>query len=176
MKKSSAVLLIALFVGPSLTGKAQGKPMNSRTPLTTEELRLYGVFLDSFVGTHGESESVSLSERTVPLLLSPGDADGCLKGIGFKISNAADQNFHSFPVSITKGRPVYLVDPSKKKITEMQGGLLSLSEIGFDDDHRFAVFTFRLSDLSYEQGGMLVLRKTNSKWIQTKPGCSRWIT
>jgi hypothetical protein len=176
-----AVLLLVSVVGLSAAGKTQSKPTNADTPLSVEELKLYGDFLDSFVGTDGQSESVSLLERTVPLILSPGDADGCLKGIGSKISKAADQNFHSFPVSITKGRPVYLVDPSKKKITEMQGGLLSLSEIGFDDDHRFAVFTFKLlqagaSGLFYEQGGTLVLRKANGKWIQTKPGCSRWIT
>ena len=175
------VLLLAFFVGLSGTGKTQSKPTNAETRLSIEELKLYGDFLDSFLSTRGEPESVSLLEMTVPLILSPGDADGCLKGIGFKISKVADQHAHPFPVSITKSRRVYLDDPSKKKITEMQGGLLSLSEIGFDGGRRFAVFTFKLvragaSGVFSMEGGTLVFRKTNGKWIQTNPSCGGWIT
>lgn len=175
------VSLLVIFVALSATGKTQSKLTNAETPLSIEELRLYGDFLDSFLGTHGESEPVGLSEKTVPLILSPGDADGCLKGIGFTVTKAEEQHSHSFPTSVSTGRPIYLVDPSKMKIAETQGALLSLSEIGFDGDHRFAVFTFKLlrfaaSGLFSEEGGTLVLRKTNGIWIQTNPRCSRWWT
>jgi hypothetical protein len=147
--------------------------------MTTEELKLYGDFLDSFLGTHGEFSRASLSERTVALILSPADKDGCLQGITFKISRAANQ--HQFPASIANGRPVYLVDPNKSNTTDLQTGLLSLSEIGFDNDHRFAVFTFELvrSGISggmYMEGGTLVFRKTNGKWIRTNQSCGKWVT
>ncbi len=187
MTRIKAVLLIVFFVGLPVTLKAQNKTTNSETPLSAEELTLYAAFLDSFLGMHDaadfmprhDSSSVSLVERTVPLIISQRDADGCLKGIGFKIPNVAEQHPRLFPVGITMGRPVYLFAPSKKKLTELQGGLLSLSEIGFDDDHHFAVFTFKLIEAAasggfYEKGGTIVLRKTNGKWTETS--CGFWIT
>ena len=189
MMTIKAVLLTVFFVGLPVTLKTQSNPTNSETPLSAEELTLYAVFLDSFLGMHDaadftprhDSSSVNLVERTVPLILSPGDADGCLRGIGFKTPNAAEQHPRLFPAGITKGRPVYLFDPSKKKLTELQGGLLSLSEIGFGDDHHFAVFTFKLIEPAvsggfYEKGGTIVLRKTNGKWTKTNRSCGFWIT
>ena len=181
MKNPGAVLLLALFIGPSTTGEAQSKPINSRTPLTTAELRLYGDFLDSFVGGSGESTPISVSEKTVPLILSPPDKDGCLQGIGFKISGVATQATHVFPASITDGRPINLVDPNKRNSKDLQSGLLSLSEIGFDYTHRFAVFTFSLvrSELNgslYMRGGTLVFRKSDGKWTRRNQTCLDWIT
>jgi hypothetical protein len=87
-----AVLLIGFFMGLPVTLETQSKPTNSETPLSAEELTLYAAFLDSFLGMHAaadfmprhDSSSVSLVERTVPLIPSQKDADGCLKGIGFK--------------------------------------------------------------------------------------------
>jgi|SRR5580704_17449588 hypothetical protein len=177
METVRAVLLLVCIMGLSAVGKTQSKPTNAETPLSMEELKLYGDFLDTFLGTHGESRPVGLSERTVSLILSPEDADGCLKGIEFKISKAADQYPHSFPMSITKARPVYLVDPSKKKITEMQGGLLSLSEIGFDDDHRFAVIKFSLVQSGFlVRQGTRVFSKSNGKWTRTNRPCPEWFS
>lgn len=181
MKKFSAVFLLAFFVGLSATGKTQSKPTNGQTPLTTEELMLYGDFLDSFLGTSGEPTSISFSDRTVPLILDPGDKDQCLQGVGFKISGAATQIPHLFPASIANGRPIYLVDPNTRNLKDLQSGLLSVSEIGFDNDHRFAVFTFRLvrSGLNgslYKRGGTLVFRKIDGKWVRTNKTCLDWMT
>ena len=58
MKKSSAVFLLAFVVGLSATGKTQSKATDGQAPLTTEELKLYGDFLDSFLGTSGESTPI----------------------------------------------------------------------------------------------------------------------
>jgi len=181
MKNSSAVFLLAFYVGLSATGKTQGKPTNGRTPLTTEELNLYGDFLDSFLGTSGEPTPTSFSDRTVPLILSPLDKDGCLQGIGFKISGTATQTPHLFPASIANGRPIYLVDPNKHNLKDLQAGLLSVSEIGFDNDPRFAVFTFRLvrsglNGAMYMRGGTLLFRKANGNWARTNQTCLDWIT
>jgi hypothetical protein len=177
MKKSSAVLLLALFIGPSMTGKAQGKPMNSRTPLTTEELRPYGVFLDSFVGGSGESIPMSVSEKTIPLILNPQDKEGCLQGIGFKISGVATQATHVFPASIIDGRPISLVDPNKQNAKDLQSGLLSVSEIGFDDTHGFAVIKFSLLQSGFVvRQGTRVFSKSNGKWTRTNRPCPEWFS
>jgi hypothetical protein len=175
MKKSSAVLLLALLIGFSATRKTQSKPAAGQTSLTTEELRLYGDFLDSFLGTSGESTPISFSDRTVPLVLNPPDKDRCLQGIGFKISGAT-QSPHLFPSSIANGRPINLVDQNKHNAKDLQSGLLSVSEIGFDDAHQFAVFTFTFvwsgfKGASYRRFGTLVFRKTNGTWARANKTC-----
>jgi hypothetical protein len=175
------VPFLVIFVALSATGKSQSKLTNAETPLSLEELKLYGDFLDSFLHTHAESTSVGLSERTVPLLLGPGDTDECSQGIGFQISKAVDQHPRPFPATITKGRPVHLVDPTKTNPPRPQEKVLSLSEIGFDDEHQFAVFTFKLvqvgaSGFFYTEGGTLLFRKTDGKWTRTNKSCLGWIT
>jgi hypothetical protein len=181
MRKSSPVFLLALFIGPFTTGKAQSTPTESRTPLTTEELQLYGDFLDSFLRTSGESTPISFSDRTVPLILNPPDKDGCSQEIGFKISGAATQTPHLFPASIADGRPINLVDPNKHNKKDLYSGLLSVSEIGFDDTHQFAVFTFTLVRSGprgslYRRGGTLVFQKNNGKWARANETCLDWMT
>jgi hypothetical protein len=181
MKKSSAALVLAFFVGLSATGKTQGKPTNGETPLTTEELKLYGDFLDSFRRTGDESTPVGLYYRTVPLILNPPGRDQCSQEIGFTISEAANQTPHLFPESIAKGRRIYLIDRSKPNLKELQSGLLSVSEIGFDNDHRFAVFTFKfvqagVSGARSMSGGTLVFRKANAKWSRANETCLDWMT
>jgi len=159
--------------------------------LTTEELELYGDFLDFFLGTRdvpigftprwSGNDRASLAASTVPLIPPPGDKDGCLLGVGFKVSEAASQFTHEFPASIAEGRPVSLVGPNGIGPTDRHGGVLVLSEIGFDDDHRFAVFTWELSwsgptDGFYSQGGTLVFRKADGKWVPSDKACGFWIT
>jgi hypothetical protein len=181
MKKTRAVLLLVLFVELSATAKTQSKPRDAQTPLTTEELTLYGDFLDSLRGTSGGSTPTNLSDKTVPLLLIEGDKDQCFQGIGFKFSRAPTQTPHLFPASIANGRPIRLVDPNRQNLKDLQGGLLNVSEIGFDTDHRFAVFTFELvrsgmNGAMYKEGGTLVFHKSNGKWIRTNQTCLGWIT
>jgi hypothetical protein len=181
MKKSSAVFLLALFIGLSATGKPASQPTGAQTPLTAEELQLYGDFLDSFLHTSGDPTTVSFSFRTVALVLNPPGRDQCSQEIGFKISEAATQTPRQFPESIAKGRRIYLVDPTKPTFRDLQSGLLSVSEIGFDYEHRFAVFTFKLiragvSGARYTAGGTLVFRKRNGKWSRTNETCLDWMT
>jgi hypothetical protein len=161
----------------SLVVSVEPKP----TAVSAEELELYGDFLDSFLGTHGEARPASLAASTVPLILEHGDQDECTQGIGFKISDAANQRAQKFPGSITKGCALYLVDPSGIGSTDRQAGVLSRSEIGFDDDHRSAVFTWKfvqsgVTGLFYKRGGTLVFRKTDRKWARSNQACLGWIT
>ncbi len=74
-------------------------------PMTTEELELYGGFLDSFLGPYGELRHPGLALTTVPLILDR-NTDECTQEIGFKISGASNQGAHVFPASIAQGRRV----------------------------------------------------------------------
>jgi hypothetical protein len=139
------------------------------------------IFLILNLGTSGEPTPISFSDRTVPLILNPPDKDGCLQEIGFKISGAATQTTHLFAASIANGRPIYLVDPNEHNSKDLKSGLLSVSTIGFDNDHRFAVFTFKLirsglSGAMYMRIGTLVFRKTNGKWARANETCLDWMT
>ena len=151
------------------------------TPVTAEELELYGDFLDSFVGAQGRLPRASLSLSTVPLTLIDGNKDECSLEIGFKISDDPNKSGHEFPASFTGGRPIYLVDPNGANATDMRPGMLRLSEVGFDDDHRFAAFTFELdragmSGFIFREGGTLVFRKIDGKWTRSERTCNGWIT
>jgi len=178
MKRTSTVLLLVFFVGLSTTAKTQSEPTDAQTPLRAEELKLYSDFLDSFLGTRSGSGPTNLSDHTVSLILAK---DECLQEIGFKISTAPAKTPRLFPASIANGRSVHLVPPNGHDLKDLQTGLLSLSKIGFDTDHRFAVFTFELvrsgsNGATYREGGTLVFQKSNDKWIRTNRACLGWIT
>jgi hypothetical protein len=181
MKYPNAVFLLALFVGLSVTGKPQSKPTNVQTPVTAEELKLYGYFLDSFLGSSSEPTPISFSDRTLPLVLNPPDKDACLQEIGFKISGKTTHTSHLIPASIASNRPMYIVDPNDYDLKDRRSGLLSVSEIGFDKGHHFAVFTFKLVQIGlgggmYMRGGTLVFRRVNDKWKRENSNCLDWMT
>ena len=119
---------------------------------------------------------MDLSAITVPLALPPGDMDGCLKGIGFQVSEVEYQAKHKFPPDITHGRPISLLAPIGLSEAERQAGVLSLSNIGFDEDRQFAVFTFQYSQGAYMEGGTLVFRKVGGKWTLSDHACGIWMT
>jgi hypothetical protein len=150
-------------------------------PVTAEEMELYGNFLDSFLGTHGESKPTGLALNTVPLILHEGNKDDCSTEIGFRISEAANRGPRELAPSIIEGRAVYLVHPIGIGAKDWQAGVISLSEIGFDEDHSSAVFTFELVRTGaigtfYREGAILVYRKTNGKWERSNPTCLNWMT
>jgi hypothetical protein len=180
MKHPNAVFLLAFCVGLSVTGEPQSKPKNVQTPVTAEELKLYGYFLDSFLRSSGESTPMSLSDRTVSLVLNPPNKDACLQEIGFKVSGTTAAIPRLIPASIASGRPILVVDPNDD-LKDKRSGLLSVSEIGFDKGHHFAVFTFKLVQVGlgggmYMRGGTLVFRKINDKWTRANSNCLDWMT
>jgi hypothetical protein len=117
MTKSILVFVVSLLVGISGTASTKTKPTLSQTPLTPEELELYGIFLDSFVGKG--KDPVNFSEKTIPLTLRDSDKEGpCLEGISLNSSPEAVQTIHIFPASIADARAVHLVDPKKQKLKD----------------------------------------------------------
>jgi hypothetical protein len=128
MRRTVLIFVISLLVGISGTASNKSKPTLSQTPLTSEDLELYGIFLDSFVGKG--KELVNFSEKTLPLTLADSDNEGpCLEGIRLKRSAEAAQTIHMFPTSIADGRAIHLVDPSKHKTL-----LATRSQLGFEQD------------------------------------------
>jgi hypothetical protein len=83
-----------LLFGISGTAANKSKSTLRKSPLTAEELELYSIFLDSFVGK-GE-DAVNFSERTSPLTFGDSDNEGsCLQGIKLKSLEEAGQTIHT---------------------------------------------------------------------------------
>jgi hypothetical protein len=180
-----------LLVGISGTANTKSKTTMSQTPLTQKELELYGIFLDSFVGKG--KEPVNFSENTSPLTLSDSDNEGpCLEGI--KLKSSAEAVVHMLPTNIADGRAIRLVDSSEHRLKDpgkaikkgdsvgdavaagFQAGLLSVSEIAFDEAHHYAVFRFSFICGSLcGRGGTLVFENTDGRWKQSSRACPFWI-
>jgi hypothetical protein len=193
MRRSILVFVISLLFGISGTAANKSKSTLSKSPLTAEALELYGIFLDSFVGK-GEG-TVNFSERTSPLTFGDSDNEGsCVQGIKLKSLGEAGQTIHMFEANIADGRAIHLVDPRKHKLKDpgksikkgdsvgdavvagFQAGLLSVSEIAFDEAHHFAVFKFSFICGSLcGRGGTLVFEKFDGRWKQSSRACPSWI-
>jgi|SRR5882672_2615583 len=193
MKSSILVFIASLLLGISATSAEKNKPTLSKTPLTTEEVEVYGTFLDSFVGKG--KEPVNFSDMTFPLTLLDSDNRGpCLEGIKLDNSEDASHSIHAFEASISSGRAIKLVDERKHKIKDpgkaikhgesvdsavragFQAGILRVSEIVFDEPHRFAVFKFSFyCGFTCGRGGTMVFEKVDSKWKQSNRACPLWI-
>lgn len=142
------------------------------------------------------NELVNFADRTVPFALMDSDQNGpCLEGIKVNSSQGAVQTIHIFPTSIADGRSIRLVDPKKHKLKDpgkaikngesvgnavaagFQAGLLSVSEIAFDEAHQFAAFRFSFICGSLcGRGGTLVFEKIDGKWKKSNRPCPSWIS
>jgi hypothetical protein len=182
----------SLLLGVFLIPKEKNKLTISSTPLTTEEMEVYGIFLDSFVGKG--KVPVNFSDKTFPFTLLDTDKQGpCLEGIKLNNSAEASQTIHAFEPSISIGRAIRLVDERKHKIKDpgkaikngesvasavsagFQSGLLRVSEIVFDEAHHFAVlrFSFYCGSMC-GHGGALVFEKVYGKWKESNRSCPFW--
>jgi hypothetical protein len=194
-------LFLTLFTITSLGAVGRtDKPVLSKTPLTGEQNEIYGVFLDSYLTSNkypgSEKNLINLSDRTYPFKLSDfGGPETCLKDIELNDLSEVGHTIHLLNGEISKGRPVTLIDRDKHKIDDpdksirrgdsvehavtqgFKSGVLSMSEIIFDTEHRFAVFKygFYCGPLC-GQGGMVVFEKEGEKWKRSKRSCSMWIS
>src|SRR5262249_20760093 len=117
MKSSILILIPFLLLGISAPSAEKNKPTISKTPLTAEEVEVYGTFLDSFVGKG--KESVNFSDKTFPLTVLDSDNRGpCLEGIRLNNSTDASHSIHVFDASISSGRAINLVDEEKHKVKD----------------------------------------------------------
>ncbi|HXM43687.1 MAG TPA: hypothetical protein VN924_20805 [Bryobacteraceae bacterium] len=134
----------------------------SNVPLTSDEVAVYRAFLESYA--KGSPGSVNLGNRTTPLELSESDTKNCLRGIRLKGQSGRARTVHTLDSSIIAGTKTVLVDAEHqravveandpgntirkgKTVTDAVGaafalGLLIVSEITFDANHRCAVMAF----------------------------------
>ena len=165
------------------------------TPLTSEKLKVYGDFLDAFSSLHFSR----LANQTAPFL--PADlpqGSACAQGIDLEDQSNARGPLHRFGPEITKGRELFLVDPSEQakllqttevalkrdttkentaKLAETLAsdyGFVALSEIIFDKSHHFAVLKYLYFCGSHcKHGGTLVMEKVGSSWTaKTRRPCT----
>ncbi len=178
------------------TTEGEPKPKLNKEPLSAERIAVYSAFLKSY--SHGGPGTLNLGNRTVPLEISKDDLGGCLSGINLE---PLGRVVHVIGPEVIKGRNIRLVDPEKQRSlvqendpsrtirkgkpvedavgTAFASGLLSVSEIAFDMNHKFAVFKFSFYCGGLcGHGGTLVFEKVGDEWrpSEQKSPCSRWIS
>jgi hypothetical protein len=193
-----AVLVLAtvgLAVGQETP---EAKPKVNDKPLTAEELAVYRVVLHGWMDA--ELQTINLAVQTVPLETSGplGDED-CEKGLDLEpVSPAVVHRFRKEDLSQLGSNKIGLVDPEKQKKevadndpekTTRKGvsirdavnnafahGLVTLSEIRFDKEHKLAIVSYGFYCGSLcGNGGTVVMEKRNGTWTR-KSHCHDWIS
>ena len=192
MRRIVSVFVASLLLGIFVLPRGKNKPTLSSTPLTAEEVEVYGIFLDSFVGKG--KEQVNFSDKTFPFTFADLDKQGpCLERIKFNNLAEASQTIHAFEPTISVGRAIRLVDERKHKIKDpgkaikngesvasavgagFQSGLLRVSEIVFDEAHHFAALRFSFyCGSTCGWGGTLVFEKVDGMWKASNRSCPSW--
>jgi len=187
------LILVFLLLMPIHCLSSKDKIKVSKSPLTPEQLEVYGAFLDSYLP--GSAQPIYLSNKTHALTLTYDDIHGtCLSGIHIDRSQETINIVHMLPTDMANGRPLTLVKLKKNndalldKISaqasrtgateeEREPGILSVSEIAFDPSHHFAVFDFML-DCGNVCGHSrtVVYEKIDGKWRDAKRACSGFIS
>jgi hypothetical protein len=158
VKSTQHLAFLTLFslIFPLATSGARA-PSNKSSPLTEEQIDIYVLFLNQFLGQN--KVLAFLADKTVPLELSPDDwKDACMSGIELQSTTVAKTPAHSLGtkfISRIKSRlvepsrlQVYVPPPNQEKPTkraskeELTEGFLEISEIVFDKTHRFAVMRY----------------------------------
>lgn len=174
-----------LFVMMLASGCQSQQAALSNSPLTAEELEVYGSFLDTFT----TNQVKNLSNRTSPFdLTGVPEGSACLRGIEFENLPQVRREVHAISTDITKGRDLKLVDPieqakilqkealvsASQKPTEDSAKLGSdsrfmiVSEIAFDKKHQFAVLKYvAFCGARCKYGATLVLEKVSGRWTAT---------
>jgi hypothetical protein len=171
------MILLTTLVFPAVSYDG---PSVSSAPLTDDQMAVYRVFLNAY-GNGGPKTKFNLARRSTPLVLKDEVWNGCLKGITLVNLKAAQATVHDFGNTGTIAWPesVALVDPKAHWAQVAKGsasGLLTLSEIAFDRDHRYAVmaYGFTCGGLCGE-GGTLVFEKRDGEWKRLDRGCTFWV-
>jgi hypothetical protein len=153
------------------------------TSPTAEELQVYGDFVELMSKAHFSF----LSDRTFPLDLSnlPKDSP-CLRGIRLEGAEAAAKESHVLGQQVLRGTTIRLTNAEQESAILRQRdadgvnlrrdasgmmadlGVLTLSEIVFDETHHFAIMRYVFICGSHcNSGAILVLEKVGSRWTAT---------
>jgi hypothetical protein len=196
---AAGILLLVLPSTSFVSG--EGKPTKNTTPLSADEIAIYKSLLRQYASS--ESVSLNVAARTYPLDpefqrngLKNSD---CLNGIQLDSLSTVSHTYHELTSDVLPGQNMKLVDAEKQsKIVHgndpdktMREGksvdsavkdafaaaLFSMSEIGFDKDHRHAVVSYRFwCGALCGNGSTLVFEKAGNTWKKTKRNCGGWIS
>jgi hypothetical protein len=155
----------------------------SKAPLTAEQSQVYADFIQSL----GNANFKFVSQNTFPLDLSsvPKDA-ACLHDL--QLDSTAYKSIHSLGQEVLRGRAIRFLseqeetatlkrrdtqNPSADSSKDGSGmtkdpGVLALSEIAFDKNHRFAVLKYVFLCGSHcNSGAIIILERVGSQWTGT---------
>ena len=192
------LLALCLIVGSRSLAASDVKPSPAKTPLSPEQIAIYRVFFDWYAGRN--PDGVNLAAQTVPLDPTNHSAENsCLKGIALQNLAEAGKTIHRLEPQITEGTKLRLSDAkqqlAKVKSTDpshtirkgkpvddavrdaFAAGLLSISEIAFDENHRhaFMSYGFYCGGLC-GHGGNLVFERFGESWKLSNSFCGGWIS
>lgn len=164
-----------------------GTSQPDKPPLTSEQLQVYGDFIESF----SKMNFKFLSNRTFPLdLSSVGKHAACLQGLQFEGTEESSKAVHSLGPEVLRGHSIHLIGEQEESAILKQRdaavaahgadstkdasgmtkdhGVLALSEIAFDKSHHFAVLKYVFLCGSHcNSGAILVLEEVGSRWTST---------
>lgn len=187
-----------LLMGLLAAGQDEPKPKVSETPLTAEQLAVYRSVLRGWM--ENELSTINLAIQTVPLPTG-GAFDTTECGKGLKLEADLPDAVHRFrPQDLAQlgSAKIVLVDPERqrrevhendpeKTVGEGRSiedavsngfahGLITLSEIRFDKEHKHAIvsYSFFCGSLCGNGGGA-TLEKVNGEW-KLKSRCHEWIS
>jgi hypothetical protein len=187
--RSLWITSLLLFTSISAINQESLPAKRSTVPLTRDQIAIYKAFLSHW---QADSETtLNVANETDPFLPEKDDLQGCMKGFS-KGSRAIAT--HQFSNELADDR-IRLLAPAEYKTPTMndlmnqkhnlddavhaavKAGLMSMSEVVFNSDHRLAAFqfSFQCGQLC-GTGGTVIYEKRNSHWQRSKRRCVSWIS
>jgi hypothetical protein len=188
MKRFYKFLLLGIGLASVASYRSwAGAPQPSKAPLTSEQLQVYGDFIESF----RKMKFKFLSNKILPLDLSSLGKDApCLQGLQLEGTDEPSKAVHLLGPEVLRGHSIHMVGEQEESAILKQRdadmathgpdstkdasgmtkdpGVLALSEIVFDKSHHFAVLKYVfLCGSRCNSGAILVLEKVGSQWTGT---------
>jgi hypothetical protein len=195
LASSAVFMLMSANVHAQSTASNEQKTVVSDKPLTAEQLAIYHEVLKGWMDDG--KQAVHLAIETVPL---EEDAKSCVKGV--RLEDLDESTVHRFrqedlpqlgsakislvdadaqAKEIEKNDPGTAIRNGKPVDEAVQNGfahgLVTLSEIRFDQRHELAIvwYGFRCGGLC-GNGATVVFEKKNGAWQLRKRPCSVWMS
>ena len=192
------VVLVCVMLGPFTFIGETSEPTLSKTPLNEEQRIIYRLFFQWYAAQYPDAANVAI--RTIALDPSNHSSQNpCLNGI--KLENLAElrSTIHLLDEQLAKGTKLRFVDPMRQlgKIRStdpdhaiergksvdhavkdaISAGLLSVSEIAFDEKHlhAFMSYGFYCGGLC-GHGNNLLFEKSDGRWKISKTSCGGWVS
>lgn len=174
---------------------SQANPTLTVEPLERDAVSIYKILLQQW--RDGSPSLLNVSDKTVPLNVShEGWSCDCIAKVDVENLLAASRRFHRIPSGvlsrvklIDQKRQMAVIhqnDPNKtmregKSVNDAvagayAAGLVTLSEVAFDKEHRRALVQFSIHcGALCGSGHFVLLEKTGQTWTMAKQSCGGWI-